>query len=103
MLSGLQSLMVAYFAVWVIFFGYQFSVGRRLRHLQDEVERLKAPVDGSDVTLISYAKTVNACLKAADQLSELDISAQVIDLRTLKPLDEAAIIAAARKTASDPS
>ncbi len=43
MLSGLQSLMVAYFAVWVIFFGYQFSIGRRLRQLQDEVERLKTP------------------------------------------------------------
>ena len=43
MLSGLQSLMVAYLAVWAIFFGYQFSVGRRLRHLQDEIERLKTP------------------------------------------------------------
>ena len=41
MLSGLQSVMVAYLAVWAIFFGYQFSVGRRLRQLQDEVERLK--------------------------------------------------------------
>jgi CcmD family protein len=43
MLSGLQSLMVAYMAVWAIFFGYQFTVGRRLRQLQDEVERLKSP------------------------------------------------------------
>jgi CcmD family protein len=42
MLSGMQSLMVAYLAVWVIFFGYQFSIGRRLRQLQNEVERLKA-------------------------------------------------------------
>jgi CcmD family protein len=42
MLSGLQSLMVAYLAVWVIFFGYQFSIGRRLRQLQGEVEKLKA-------------------------------------------------------------
>ena len=42
MLTGLQSLMAAYLAVWVIFFGYQFSIGRRLRQLQDEVERLKA-------------------------------------------------------------
>ena len=43
MLNGLQSVMVAYMAVWAIFFAYQFSVGRRLRHLQDEVERLKTP------------------------------------------------------------
>ena len=43
MLSGLQSVMVAYLAVWAIFFGYQFSIGRRLRQLQDEIERLKPP------------------------------------------------------------
>ncbi len=54
--------------------------------------------DGSDITLISYAKTVNTCLKAAEQLAESEISAQVIDLRTLKPLDEETILAAARKT-----
>jgi CcmD family protein len=43
MLSGLQSVMAAYLAVWAIFFGYQVTVSRRLRHLQDEVERLKTP------------------------------------------------------------
>jgi pyruvate dehydrogenase E1 component beta subunit len=54
--------------------------------------------DGADVTLIAYAKTVNACLKAADRLAESGISAQVIDLRSLKPLDEETILSAARKT-----
>jgi CcmD family protein len=44
MMTGLQSLMVAYLAVWAIFFGYQFSIGHRLRQLQNEVERLKPPV-----------------------------------------------------------
>ena len=43
MLSGLQSVMAAYLAVWAIFFGYQFTVSRRLRNLQGEVERLKPP------------------------------------------------------------
>ena len=42
MLSGMQSLMVAYLAVWAIFFGYQFSIGRRLSQLQDEVKHLKS-------------------------------------------------------------
>jgi pyruvate dehydrogenase E1 component beta subunit len=54
--------------------------------------------DGSDVTLVSYAKTVHACMKAADRLAELGISAQVIDLRTLKPLDEETILNAVNKT-----
>jgi len=54
--------------------------------------------EGSDVTLIAYAKTVGTCLKAADRLAELGIAAQVIDLRTLKPLDEETILNAVRRT-----
>ncbi len=54
--------------------------------------------DGADLTLISYAKTVHTCLKAAERLAAAGISAQVLDLRTLKPLDEAAILRAVRKT-----
>ena len=53
---------------------------------------------GSDVTLVSYGKTVHACLAAAQQLAEAAISAEVIDLRSLKPLDEEAIMASVHKT-----
>ncbi len=53
---------------------------------------------GTDVTLISYAKTVHTCLAAAETLAEQGVSAEVIDLRTLKPLDEATILASVRKT-----
>ena len=53
---------------------------------------------GSDVTLISYAKTVGVCLQAAEALAKQGVSAEVIDLRTLKPLDEATLLASARKT-----
>jgi CcmD family protein len=42
MLSGLQSVMAAYLAVWAIFFVYQFTIGRRLKQLHDDVERLKS-------------------------------------------------------------
>jgi pyruvate dehydrogenase E1 component beta subunit len=54
--------------------------------------------EGSDVTLISYAKTVSSCLTAAEALAEQGVSAEVIDLRSLKPLDEDAILASVRKT-----
>ena len=54
--------------------------------------------EGSDVTLISYAKTVHTCLAAAETLAEQGVSAEVLDLRTLKPLDEATILASVRKT-----
>jgi pyruvate/2-oxoglutarate/acetoin dehydrogenase E1 component len=54
--------------------------------------------EGSDVTLISYAKTVHTCVAAAEALAEQGVSAEVIDLRSLKPLDEATILASVRKT-----
>ncbi|MDO9596865.1 MAG: pyruvate dehydrogenase complex E1 component subunit beta [Azoarcus sp.] len=53
---------------------------------------------GEAVTLISYAKTVAVCEQAAQTLAGQGISAEVIDLRTLKPLDEASILASVRKT-----
>lgn len=53
---------------------------------------------GDDVTLISYSKSVDVCLAAAEQLAESGIHAQVLDLRTIKPLDEQAILDAARHT-----
>ncbi|MFZ5557793.1 MAG: alpha-ketoacid dehydrogenase subunit beta [Pseudomonadota bacterium] len=53
---------------------------------------------GIDVTLVSYAKTVGVCLKAAEQLAAEGVAAEVIDLRTLKPLDEDAVLRSVRKT-----
>jgi pyruvate/2-oxoglutarate/acetoin dehydrogenase E1 component len=54
--------------------------------------------EGADVTLVSYAKTVGHCLQAADTLAHHGIEAEVIDLRTLKPLDVATVLRSARKT-----
>jgi 2-oxoisovalerate dehydrogenase E1 component beta subunit len=53
---------------------------------------------GQDVTIISYGAMVHQALAAATRLAEEGIECEVLDLRTLKPLDEAAILAAARKT-----
>lgn len=53
---------------------------------------------GSDVTLVSYAKTVDACLQAAVDLERHGVSAEVIDLRSLKPMDTAAVLASVRRT-----
>jgi pyruvate dehydrogenase E1 component beta subunit len=54
--------------------------------------------EGQDVSLISYGKTVRNCLEAARQLADTGIDAEVIDLRTLKPLDEATVLRSVRKT-----
>jgi acetoin:2,6-dichlorophenolindophenol oxidoreductase subunit beta len=54
--------------------------------------------EGADVTLVSYAKTVHTCLEAANALQERGVSAEVIDLRSLKPIDEETVLASVRKT-----
>jgi pyruvate dehydrogenase E1 component beta subunit len=53
---------------------------------------------GQDVTFISYGKTVHSCLQAADALAQRGIWAEVIDLRTLKPLDEGRVLESVTKT-----
>ena len=54
--------------------------------------------EGNDVTLVCHSKTVTVALKAADQLAEQGLSADVLDLRSLRPMDEAAIVASVAKT-----
>ncbi|MEE8440394.1 MAG: pyruvate dehydrogenase complex E1 component subunit beta [Spirochaetia bacterium] len=53
---------------------------------------------GSDVTLISYSKPVRMVLQAAAELEKSGVSAEVIDLRSLRPLDEDAVFQSVRKT-----
>jgi pyruvate dehydrogenase E1 component beta subunit len=53
---------------------------------------------GTDVTVVSWGKIVNDCLTAADQLATEDVSCEVIDLRTLSPLDIDTIVASVRRT-----
>eukprot|EP00793_Prasinoderma_coloniale_P001789 PRCOL_00003595-RA len=60
---------------------------------QAKVERA-----GTDVTLVSFSKMVGSCLKAAEALAAEGISAEVLNLRTLRPLDRASIAASVRKT-----
>ncbi|MFT3937197.1 pyruvate dehydrogenase complex E1 component subunit beta [Rhodopseudomonas sp.] len=54
--------------------------------------------EGKDVTLISWSHGMTYTLKAADELAKDGISAEVIDLRTLRPLDTETIIASVKKT-----
>jgi 2-oxoisovalerate dehydrogenase E1 component beta subunit len=53
---------------------------------------------GEDLSIISYGAMVHQALEAAARLAQEGIEAEVLDLRTLKPLDEEAILAAARKS-----
>ena len=62
------------------------------------IGRAEIKREGTDVTLVCHSKTVSIALKAADQLAEQNVSAEVVDLRSLRPLDEATVLASVAKT-----
>ena len=67
---------------------------------QYELEIGKANVarEGSDVTVVAYGFMVREALKAAEQLEEDGVSVEVIDLRTVSPVDYETIVASVEKT-----
>lgn len=67
--------------------GYEFQVGKAVEL-----------VPGRDVTLIAVGLMVHEALEAARLLAAEGISSRVLDMHTIKPLDEAAVLAAARET-----
>ena len=54
--------------------------------------------EGNDVTIVSFGKIIKEADKAADALAEEGISCEIIDLRTVKPLDYDAIVTSVKKT-----
>jgi pyruvate dehydrogenase E1 component beta subunit len=54
--------------------------------------------EGKDVSVISYGRMVPRCLKAAEEMAQKGVSAEVVDVRTLVPLDREALIESAKKT-----
>jgi transketolase len=67
--------------------GYKFELG--------QAERIR---EGGDVTIIATGVMVSVSLDAADLLAAEGVNARVLNVHTLKPVDEAAIVAAARET-----
>jgi pyruvate/2-oxoglutarate/acetoin dehydrogenase E1 component len=62
------------------------------------IGKAKSVREGKDVTVVSYGMMVNRCLEAADELASEGIDAEVIDLRSLVPLDKEAIFRSIAKT-----
>ncbi|HEY6442551.1 MAG TPA: alpha-ketoacid dehydrogenase subunit beta [Candidatus Acidoferrales bacterium] len=87
----------------VLFFEHKFLYRRLKEELPSEeytVPLGKAVVrrEGNDLTILSYAAMMLPALDAAQQLSSEGIEAEVIDLRTLLPLDRDAILTSLKKT-----
>jgi pyruvate dehydrogenase E1 component beta subunit len=62
------------------------------------IGRARVVRSGSDVTIVAWSMGMTYALKAADELAKDNINAEVIDLRTLKPMDSDTIIESVKKT-----
>jgi pyruvate dehydrogenase E1 component beta subunit len=68
------------------------------RPAMPDIGRAAVRRSGKDVTVIAYSGNLHKAMAAADQLAAEKIEAEVIDLRSLRPLDDATIMASVRKT-----
>src|SRR6516164_3889768 len=80
-----------------ILYGQSFPVPKLDDHLVP-IGKAKIARSGTDVTIVAWSMGMTYALKAADELAKDKISAEVIDLRTLKPMDTTTIIESVKKT-----
>ncbi|MCX7675815.1 MAG: pyruvate dehydrogenase complex E1 component subunit beta, partial [Alteraurantiacibacter sp.] len=78
-------------------YGQSFEVAQLDDHVLP-IGKARIMREGSDVTIVSYSIGVKFALEAAERLAEEGIDAEVIDLRTLRPLDRQAILDSLAKT-----
>jgi pyruvate dehydrogenase E1 component beta subunit len=80
-----------------ILYGQSFEVPK-LDDFVIPIGKARLAREGRDLTIVSYSRGLAYTLEAAKQLAEQGIEAEVIDLRTLRPLDMDAVIASVKKT-----
>ena len=80
-----------------ILYGHSFEVPRTDDYVLP-IGRAKVVRDGSDLTIVAFSLMVERSLEAAAALADSGIEAEVIDLRTLRPLDVATIVESVKKT-----
>lgn len=100
--KGLLKQAIRYEEDPVMFMESELMYGDKMEIPDDEyyIELGKADVkrEGSDVTVVSFNKMMKVALGAAAELEKEGISAEVIDLRTIRPLDVETIVASVKKT-----
>ena len=79
-----------------ILYGHTFDVPEEVEPI--EIGKARIVRFGSDVTIVTFSLQVALALEAALELEKIGINAEVIDLRSIKPIDEQAIIASVKKT-----
>ncbi len=86
----------------VLFLENELSYGDKMEIPTEEylvpIGKAKVVTEGKDVTLVSHSRMVNVCKQAAAELAARGIKVELIDLRTIKPLDIATVADSVRKT-----
>lgn len=86
----------------VLFLENELDYGNKMEIPTEEytvpIGKAKVVREGKDATLVSYSRMLSFCLMAAKELAQKGIDVEVIDLRTIKPLDIATVAASVRKT-----
>jgi pyruvate dehydrogenase E1 component beta subunit len=80
-----------------ILYGHQFPVPK-LDDFVVPIGKAKIARAGGDVTIVSFSIGMTYALEAAEELAKEGIAAEVIDLRTIRPMDTAAIVESVKKT-----
>jgi pyruvate dehydrogenase E1 component beta subunit len=83
-----------------ILYGMSFDVSEEAKGADFvlPIGECKVEREGTDVTLVSYSRGVHTCLQAAEQLAAQGVSAEVVNIRTIRPLDRETIIKSVMKT-----
>ena len=68
------------------------------RHYTVPLGMAKVKRHGTDITLVAYSRMVHVALEAAEILAERGVNAEVVDLRTLRPLDKETVVDSVRRT-----
>jgi pyruvate dehydrogenase E1 component beta subunit len=86
----------------ILFLENELSYGDKMEIPTEEylvpIGKAKVVIEGTHVTLVSHSRMVNVCKQAAEELAKKGIRVELVDLRTIKPLDITTIANSVRKT-----
>jgi pyruvate dehydrogenase E1 component beta subunit len=80
-----------------ILYGHSFPIPK-LDDFVLPIGKAKIAREGGDVTIVAWSMGMSYALKAADELAKENIAAEVIDLRTIRPMDAETVVASVKKT-----
>ncbi len=84
----------------VVFLEHEMMYGNSFEEEESDAKigKAKIVIEGNDITIVSFSKQMDVALQTAEKLKEDGISAEVIDLLTIRPIDKECLISSVKKT-----